>query len=91
MVGVPYAQETVGCGDWTTAIGEIKAASHRHTGPRVCHLAVGRRQRCRVSYKDSVRYDDEVSDKVLWVTVPLEGVKGSYWGPAPPPQAPYCW
>lgn len=40
------------------------------------------------SYKDSVRYDDEASDKVLWVTAPLEGVKGSYWDPAPPPQAP---
>lgn len=43
------------------------------------------------SYKDSVRYDDEASDKVLWVTAPLEGEKGSYWDPAPPPQAPCCW
>lgn len=43
------------------------------------------------SYKDSVRYDDEASDKVLWVTAPIEGVKGSYWDPAPPPQAPCCW
>lgn len=46
MVGVPHAQEAVGCGDWTTAVGEVKAAGHRHTGPRVCHLAVGRRPSC---------------------------------------------
>lgn len=93
MMGAPYAQEAVRCGDWTTAVGEVKASGHRHTGPRVYHLAVGRRQRCGgmgASYKDSARCDDEVSDKVHWVTVPLEGMKGSYWGPAPPLQAPYC-
>lgn len=40
---------------------------------------------------DGARYDDEISDKGHQVTALLEGVKGSYCGPAPPTQAPYCW
>lgn len=82
----------MGCRDWDNGHGSScgsQQQSHRAFWQSL-HLAVGRRENCGhltwilpdVIMKSQKGFGPHSHEK---------GARSSYWGPAPPTQAPYCW